>query len=111
MDRPPPTSVLPTHRQLYWGGAWHDPKAGQFAPVEDPASGASLGMAPVAEAEDADAAIAAGRVGFAVWRRVPPLERARIMQEIAAVIRRHGDELALLDAVDGGNPVREMRSD
>ena len=50
MDRPPPTSVLPTHRQLYWGGAWHDPKAGQFAPVEDPASGASLGMAPVAEA-------------------------------------------------------------
>ena len=33
------------------------------------------------------------------------------MQEIAAVIRRHGDELALLDAIDGGNPVHEMRSD
>ena len=111
MDTSSPNSVLPTHRQLYWGGAWHDPKAGGFAPVEDPASGASLGMAPVAEAEDADAAIAAAKAGFAVWRRVPPLERARIMHEIAAVIRKHGDELALLDAIDGGNPVHEMRSD
>jgi hypothetical protein len=51
-------------------------------------------MAPVAEADDADAAIAAAKAGFAVWRRVPPLERARIMNEIAAVIRKHGDELA-----------------
>ena len=106
-----PDLVLPTHSGLFYGGAWHDPIAGSYEDVTSPATGAVLARAAVATAEDVTAAAAAGRRGFAEWRQVAPLERARIMRKIAQVIRENADALAMLDAADGGNPVREMRSD
>ena len=42
---------------------------------------------------------------------MPPLERAKTLRRIAAAIREHADEIAMLDAADGGNPVSEMLSD
>lgn len=40
-----------------------------------------------------------------------PLERARILKEIANLLRKHGDELAMMDAANCGNPYTEMRGD
>ena len=60
---------------------------------------------------DVDAAVAAARRGFDAWRAVAPLERARILRAMAARVREHADELAWIDAANGGNPVREMASD
>ena len=97
--------VFPSHAALYYDGAWHAPKQGRMTNIHSPASGEFLGQAPDATSEDAEAAIAAARAGFRVWRAVPPLGRARIMRQIAAVIREHAAELGLLDAADGGNPV------
>jgi betaine-aldehyde dehydrogenase len=42
---------------------------------------------------------------------VPPLERAKMLREIANVLRKNGDELAMLDAADCGNPYTEMMRD
>jgi betaine-aldehyde dehydrogenase len=58
-----------------------------------------------------DAAIRAAHVGFRVWRQVKPLERGRIVREAAALTRRHGRELALIEAADCGNPARELMKD
>ena len=58
-----------------------------------------------------DAAVAAARKGFLEWRDVAPLKRACILREIAAIIRRHGDELALIDSLNCGNPYSEMKGD
>ena len=101
--------VLPRRRDLYYGGAWH-PAAAQ-SDTTNPGTGESLG--PVAEARevDVDRAVAAARRGFETWRDVKPLERARILKEIAALLRKHGDELALIDAANCGNPVTEMTGD
>jgi betaine-aldehyde dehydrogenase len=103
--------VLPARAELFYGGAWHAPKLGRVRDVCSPATGERLGTAPDATVEDAEAAIAAARAGFRVWRRVPPLERAQIMRRIAGVIRVHAAELALLDSANGGNPVSEMTAD
>ena len=103
--------VLPRHTGLYYGGIWHDTHLGQVHDVTSPATGKTLGRATLASAADADAAIASARSGFETWRRVPPLERAKILREIAAAIRAHAAEIAMLDAADGGNPVSEMTSD
>lgn len=103
--------VLPVHAGLFYGGTWHAPLSHRMTDVTSPATGEVLAQAPDAAAEDADAAVAAARAGFRTWRRVPPLERARILRGIAEVIRGHAAELALLDAADGGNPVSEMTSD
>lgn len=101
---------LPIHRDLYYGGAWHAPLGG-YQDTYNPATGENLGACAEANAQDVDAAVAAARQGFQLWRSLKPAERATLMKRFAAVMREHADELALLDAINGGNPVKEMRSD
>lgn len=103
--------VFPAERALFYGGGWHAPVKGRIVHCTSPATGEDLGPVPEATLEDAELAIAAAQKGFAEWRRVLPLERGKIMKEAAAVIRRHGAELTLLDAVDGGNPMTPMVKD
>jgi betaine-aldehyde dehydrogenase len=103
--------VLPAHRGAWYGGAWHDARSGRSAETLNPSTGQPLGSVTVCASEDVDAAVAAARRGFAEWRAVPALERARILRRIAEVVREHAAELALIDAANCGNPVREMQSD
>ncbi len=103
--------VLPGQSGLFYGGEWHAPAGGGTVEITSPATGETLASVAVAGKEDVDAAVGAARRGFAVWRDVPPLERARIMRAMANVIRAHAAELAMLDAADCGNPVSEMGVD
>ena len=106
-----PDLVLPAERGLYYGGAWRKARSGREVESLSPATGESLGMLADAGADDVEAVIAAAMAGFRTWRRVPPLERAKVLREAAATLRKHGRELAMLDAADGGNPVTEMMGD
>jgi betaine-aldehyde dehydrogenase len=113
MNETSPSAVeraLPEHRDLFYGGDWRTP-CGGMRDTFDPATGASLGACADANAEDVDAAVAAADVAFDEWRRSKPLERASIVRAIAAKLRQHAGELALIDAVNGGNPIAEMGRD
>ena len=103
--------VLPTNRGAYYGGAWHEPKSGRFVDTMNPGTGLSLGNVADAGADDIDAAVNAAKAAFKEWRRVLPLERAKILRRIAEILRQNANELAMIDAADCGNPVREMVSD
>lgn len=103
--------VLPKNRGAYYGGAWHEPKSGRFVDSMNPGTGLSLGKVADAGADDIDAAVAAAKTAFKEWRRVLPLERAKILRKIAEILRQNANELAMIDAADCGNPVREMVSD
>src|SRR5215510_1792039 len=103
--------VLPKNRGAYYGGAWHEPKAGRFIDTISPGTGQSLGKVADSGADDIDAAVAAAKAAFAEWRRVLPLERAKILRRIAEILRQNANELAMIDAADCGNPVKEMVSD
>jgi betaine-aldehyde dehydrogenase len=102
---------LPDNRSCYYGGAWHAPLSGREAETINPGTGESLGKVADAGAADVDAAVAAAKKAFKEWRNVLPLERARMLKEIARVLRAHAQELAMIDAADCGNPVAEMVSD
>jgi betaine-aldehyde dehydrogenase len=104
-------SALPQHRGAWYGGAWHDALSGRSVETWNPSTGESLGRVAVCDAEDIDAAVAAAQSGFGPWRALPALERARMLRRIADVVRRHAEELALIDAANCGNPIREMTSD
>ena len=107
-----PTEVrLPAHRDAYYGGKWHAPQDGRYVETVSPGSGESLGKVADASAADMDAAIAAAKEGLKEWRRTPPLERARILKRVAQILREHAGELAMIDAADCGNPVKEMLGD
>src|SRR5436305_12110877 len=103
--------TLPQHRGCYYGGAWHAPLSGREADTINPGTGESLGKVADGDAADADAAVAVAKAAFKEWRNVPPLERAKMLRRIAEVLRAHAQELAMIDAADWGNPVREMVSD
>ena len=102
---------LPTQRGAYYGGAWHEPASGRYVETMNPGTGQSLGRVALCAMEDANAAIAAAKRAFVEWRAIVPLERGRILKALAAVVREHADELALIDAANCGNPVREMLGD
>ena len=104
-------AALPRHLNVYAGGSWQAPLSGRYAETFNPGNGTVLASVADAGKDDVDAVVARACKGFAVWRDVVPLERARILKEIAALLRRHGDELALIDAANCGNPYTEMRGD
>ncbi|MFO1396688.1 MAG: aldehyde dehydrogenase family protein [Burkholderiales bacterium] len=103
--------VLPAHRDLYYGGAWHAPRAGRYVDTIDPAQDAPLAAVAEADAADVDAAVRAAQAAFPAWRALRPAQRAQAMREAAAVLRDHAEELAMLDALNTGNPVAEMITD
>ncbi len=105
-----PALRLPTHRDPYYAGKWQKPH-GRMVEVTAPGSGESLGKVVEGSVADAESAIAAAKAAFKEWRRVPPLERARMLRAIAEVLRKNGDELAMIDAADCGNPYAEMVRD
>src|SRR6185295_15956335 len=107
----PGSLTLPEHRDIYYGGAWHRPKRGRYADTINPGTGEVLAAVADGTAEDVEAAIAAAKAGFEIWRRVAPLERARLLRRVAGILREHAGELAMLDAADCGNPVKEMVGD
>ncbi|HEY2231472.1 MAG TPA: aldehyde dehydrogenase family protein [Xanthobacteraceae bacterium] len=105
-----PPLNLPSHRGPYYAGKWH-PSSGPSVEVTSPGTGESLGKVAEGNAADAQAAIAAAKAAFRDWRRVAPVERARMLRAIAEVLRKNGDELAMIDAADCGNPYAEMVRD
>ncbi|MDO9438239.1 aldehyde dehydrogenase family protein [Hydrogenophaga sp.] len=105
-----PHDTLPLHRDLYYGGAWHE-SAGGRSETFNPSTGESLGFAAQANAADVDAMTQVAHRAFLEWRKTKPIERATALRRIAAVLRENADELALLDALNCGNPVRDMRGD
>jgi betaine-aldehyde dehydrogenase len=106
----PVSEMLPRRRQLYYGGAWHEPRGG-YLETFNPATGESLGRVAEANGDDIDAAVSAAQTGFETWRRLKPLERAGLLRKVAAVLRDNAFELAMIDAANCGNPISEMQRD
>jgi hypothetical protein len=102
---------LPSHRDPYYAGQWQKPKSARYVETISPGTGEPLGKVIDGSAADAEAAIAAAKAAFREWRRVPPLKRAKMLRAIADVLRKNGDELAMIDAADCGNPYAEMVRD
>jgi betaine-aldehyde dehydrogenase len=103
--------ALPAHRELFYGGAWHPARDGACWESVSPADGQSLGACADASDADVDAAVRAADRAFAAWRDAHPSDRAARLRRAAARIREHGEDLALIDALDCGNAIAPMKGD
>lgn len=106
-----PDGILPTQRGLFYGGGWHAPKAGGQAETFNPCYNEVITTAPVADRDDVDAAVQAAHAAFPAWAATPPVERGRYLRRAAAVLREHAQPLAMLDALNNGNPVSALAMD
>lgn len=77
-------------------GAWLD--------CTDPATGQVHARLPDSGAVDIDAAVAAARHAFPAWSQTPAPERSRVLRQVARLLERDLDRLALAESVDTGKP-------
>jgi gamma-glutamyl-gamma-aminobutyraldehyde dehydrogenase len=99
------------------GGAFIDGKSrsassGKTFATEDPASGHTLHQIALCSAEDIDFAVTKARESFAagVWSRRHPSERKKTLIKLAKLIRREHHELAVLECLESGKPIREVET-
>lgn len=106
-----PHGILPQRNELFYGGAWHKPKSGRYEETINPAYNEVLRITPIAGADDVDAAVESAHAAFHDWSHLKPTQRAEYLRKAASVLRENAYELALLDALNNGNPVSSLAHD
>src|SRR6266511_1043037 len=94
---------------LFIGGELVSGSGGRIKTV-NPATEEVLAEVVEADASDVDAAVAAARAAFdGAWGRMPGRERAKYLYRIARIVQERARELAVLESIDNGKPIRESR--
>ena len=75
----------------------------------NPADETALSSITESNAGDVDAAVESARKAFRKWSRTKPIERAKYLYRIARRIQERARELAILETIDGGKPIKESR--
>ena len=96
---------------LLIGGRLTPAISGRYYDDESPVTEEVIAAVPDAGAADVEAAVQAAGPAAVAWRRVAARDRGALVAELANVLERNAEELALLDAVDGGHPVTAMHAD
>jgi aldehyde dehydrogenase (NAD+) len=86
-------------------------EARDWAVVLDPSTGEKIARTPDCGAAEIDRAVAAARGTTAKWRNVAVADRARVLRRIAQLIERDLEDLAHLEALQTGKPLRQARRD
>ncbi|MEV0717340.1 aldehyde dehydrogenase family protein [Asanoa sp. NPDC050611] len=95
---------------LFIDGAFVDPADGAYFKTINPASEEVLSEIAEAGPADVDRAVAAARTAYdKVWSRMPGRDRAKYLYRLARIIQERGRELAVLESLDNGKPIRESR--
>jgi aldehyde dehydrogenase (NAD+) len=95
---------------LFIDGTFTDPVDGTSFKTANPATEEVLAEVAEAGAADVDRAVAAARRAYdEVWGPMAPAERAKYLYRIARIIAERARELAVLESLDNGKPIRESR--
>ena len=94
-------------------GAAVGARSGRTFVTLNPATGAPLAEVASCDHADVDLAVKAARRAFddGVWSRCDPGERKEALLRFAALLRDHGEELALLESTDSGKTIRDCRNE
>ena len=95
---------------LFIDGKFSDPSAHQQFASLNPATEETLAMVAQASSADVDRAVAAARKAYdTVWSKTTGAERAKYLFRIARLIQERSRELAVVETLDNGKPIRESR--
>ncbi|MEU9981282.1 gamma-aminobutyraldehyde dehydrogenase [Streptomyces sp. NPDC050856] len=83
--------------------------SGRSHTIVDPATGADVLTYELAGTADVDAAVAAARAAFPGWAGATPGERSEAMHRFAGVLAEQAEDLALVESLQCGKPVRLTR--
>ena len=101
--------IAPRH-ELFIGGKFVKPHSETYFPSINPATEEKLTEIASANETDVDKAVKAARSAYEkTWGKMPGRERGKYLYRIARIIQEKSRELAVLETMDGGKPIKESR--
>ncbi|MCZ2223102.1 MAG: aldehyde dehydrogenase family protein [Chitinophagales bacterium] len=95
---------------LFINGKFEKPLSKKYFDTINPATEEKISTVAEANAADVDRAVKAARNAYnKVWSKMPAKERAKYIYRIARMIQERARELAIIETMDGGKPIRESR--
>jgi aldehyde dehydrogenase (NAD+) len=95
---------------LFIGGRWVSPRSGKFFQTISPSTEQVLAEVAEANAQDVDDAVKAAREAYdKYWGKMRGADRAKYIFRIARAIQEKARELAVVESMDGGKPIKESR--
>ncbi|GAA1079297.1 aldehyde dehydrogenase family protein [Nocardiopsis metallicus] len=95
---------------LFIDGEFAPAQSGEYLTSLNPADEGKLAQVAVAGRADVDRAVAAARRAHeTVWSRMSGAERGKYLFRIARIIQERSRELAVLESMDNGKPIKETR--
>jgi aldehyde dehydrogenase (NAD+) len=109
---PPAGQVKVTQTKMLIDGKWVNSTSGRTFETINPATGDVIAHVAEGEAPDVDKAVKAARRAFekGPWRKMSARERGRILYKLADLIEQHKDELAALETLDNGKPIKDSQT-
>jgi aldehyde dehydrogenase (NAD+) len=102
-------AIAPRH-ELFIDGRFVTPSTGKYFDSINPATEEKLTEIALGGPADVDRAVKAARRAFdRVWGKMPGRERGKYLYRIARIIQEESRELAVLETMDGGKPIKESR--
>lgn len=98
---------------LFIGGRWVNTSPDKVVEIINPANQDVIAEVSFADEEDTKEAIMSARDAFenGPWRTMSQVERGKLLLALARAIREHSEELARLESLNCGKPLRESRVD
>ena len=95
---------------LFINGKFKNPSSDNYFPSINPATEEKLSMIAEANDKDVNDAVSAARKAYnGVWSKMTAKERGKYIYRIARLIQEKSRELAVIESLDGGKPIRESR--
>jgi aldehyde dehydrogenase (NAD+) len=95
---------------LFINGAFVKPQSKKYFATYNPATEEKLSEVALANEKDIELAVKAARSAYEkVWKKMPAQERAKYIFRISRMIQERSRELAIIESMDGGKPIRESR--
>ena len=112
VSAPNPSIPSAYQNQAFIGGRFVGAESGQTFADVSPIDGRTLTRIAQCDAVDVDRAVAAARKAFetGIWSNRTPAERKKVLQRLAELMLEHAEELACLETLDVGKPIRFARS-
>jgi aldehyde dehydrogenase (NAD+) len=94
---------------LFIGGRWLDSVSGKTFPTVNPATGEVVCQVAEGDKADVDLAVKAARKAFedGAWPKLNASDRGRLLTKLADAIEQNKEELAILESLDNGKPLRD----
>lgn len=96
---------------LHIGGQWRAAQGGKTLDIINPATEEVIGKLAHASTSDLDETLAWAAKGLAVWRKISPYERSKVLRKAADLLRERTDKIATLMTMEQGKPVVEAKGE